>query len=425
MPSNNQRVKDHSKSIIKKFNGLEKALEQLEKKKRPAAAAIPRTTSWSNKECATRRQFLKEQGFEAPYIFEEKLVEDYKSFQGNIENFIGFAKIPMGIAGPLRVNGLHANGDFYIPLATSEGALVASISRGCQIISDSGGARVMVLAESVSRAPVFVFKNLVESARFAQWVATEIDQLKKIVKTKTSHGQLKEVQTSIIGKCVHLIFVFTTGDASGQNMVTICTDAIRQYIVETSPVKPKSHYIEGNMSGDKKPTMMSFLNTRGKKVCAEIEIPREVFTKTLRATPEQMMAYWKASFTGGVQSGSIGVQGHFANALAAMFLACGQDVACVSEASVGITSCDVSDDGDMYMSVTLPNLIVGTIGGGCSLPTQRESMQLLGCTGSNTARKFAEICAATVLAGEISIMGAITAGHFTRAHAVYGRKRKK
>jgi hydroxymethylglutaryl-CoA reductase (NADPH) len=226
------------------------------------------------------------------------------------------------------------------------------------------------------------------------------------------------------GKYVYLHFEYTTGDAAGQNMVTLATDAACRHIIAESPVKPQHWFIESNMSGDKKATAMSLLFVRGKKVTAEIVIPRKLVTRVLHTTPEKIMEYWKMSFVAGVQSGSIGVQGHYANGLAALFIACGQDAACVSEASVGITRVDVDERGDLYVSVTLPNLIVGTVGGGTDLPTQRECLQMLGCKGEGTSRAFAEICAATVLAGEISIMGALASGQFTEAHRRYGRKKK-
>jgi hydroxymethylglutaryl-CoA reductase (NADPH) len=137
-----------------------------------------------------------------------------------------------------------------------------------------------------------------------------------------------------------------------------------------------------------------------------------------------MMEYWKMSLLGGIQSGSIGVQGQYANGLAALFIACGQDAACVAEASVGDTRLDIVQGEDLYMSISMPNLIVGTVGGGTDLPTQRECLAMLGCTGTGSAKKFAEICAATVLAGEISIIGALGAGDFTRAHVTYGRRKR-
>jgi hydroxymethylglutaryl-CoA reductase (NADPH) len=219
-----------------------------------------------------------------------------------------------------------------------------------------------------------------------------------------------------------MTFSYHPGDASGQNMVTICTDAICKYIVEHAPVKPNTWYVEGNFSGDKKATAMSFMHTRGKKVTAEIEISNEIVDAVLKTTPAKMAEYWQASTIGTIQTGSIGAQGHYANGLAALFIATGQDAACVSEASVGITRMEVTSNG-LYASVTLPNLIVGTVGGGTGLATQRECLELMDCFGAGKARKFAEVCAAVVLSGELSIAAALSVGHFTSAHQKLGRKK--
>jgi hydroxymethylglutaryl-CoA reductase (NADPH) len=227
--------------------------------------------------------------------------------------------------------------------------------------------------------------------------------------------------TQVEGNHVYLIFAFRTGDAAGQNMVTFCTAAICRDILARTPVQPRHWFLESNLSGDKKATALSFVQTRGRNVTAEVVLPRRLVTRGLRTTPERMEDYWKMSFVAGVQSGSIGVSGHIANGIAALFLACGQDMACVSEASVGITRMEVLE-GDLYCALTLPNLIVGTVGGGTVLPTARECLSILDCVGTGKAGRFAEICAATALAGEISIVGALCAHEFDRAHRELGRR---
>ncbi len=390
----------------------------------PLPPGLPRESLWSREEQQARLAMLQQQGIALEYVSGKNRIEEPDIFQGNIENFIGMAQMPLGVIGPLRINGAHAHGDFYVPMATTEGALIASHNRGAKVISLSGGARALCLTERVSRAPGFIFNNLIEAGQFIVWVVQRFGDLKARVKDTTRHGQLEDIMVTIEGNHVYLNFEYTTGDAAGQNMVTIATDALCQSIVADCPVKPRHWFIEGNMSGDKKATALSYLFVRGKKVTAEVEIPRTLVQELLHTTPEMIMEYWKMSFVGGVQSGSIGVQGHYANGLAALFIACGQDAACVSEASVGITRVDVVERCDLYVSVTLPNLIVGTVGGGTGLPTQRECLEMLGCKGEGTARKFAEICAVTVLAGEISIMGALAAGQFTQAHIRCGRKKK-
>jgi hydroxymethylglutaryl-CoA reductase (NADPH) len=199
-------------------------------------------------------------------------------------------------------------------------------------------------------------------------------------------------------------------------MVTIATDAICRYIEEHAPVRPHHWFVEANMSGDKKATTHSFMSVRGKKVSAEVIVPRDILERRLHTDAERMIDYWRMSALGGVMTGSIGVHGHYANGIAALFIACGQDAACVAEATVGVTRFEPRGDGGLYASVTLPNLIVGTVGGGTSLPAQRACLDILGLAGPGHARAFAEVAAALALAGELSITGALAAGHFTRAH---------
>jgi hydroxymethylglutaryl-CoA reductase (NADPH) len=266
-----------------------------------------------------------------------------------------------------------------------------------------------------------VFESIRQVGAFLGWLLPRFDELQSVVSTQTSHGKLIDLRTSIVGKEVYLLFEFTTGDAGGQNMVTIATQAICKWIEAGSPVAAQYWYIDGNMSGDKKATAQAFSYARGKKVIAEAVVPVRLVRRFLHTTPNQMFRYWQVSAMGGIQSGSIGIQGHYANGLAAMFIACGQDAACVSEAAIGMTRMDVTDDGDLYVSVSLPNLICGTVGGGTHLPTATECLEMIGCKGSGKARKFAEICAATVLCGELSIIGAMAAGDFAEAHASYGR----
>jgi hydroxymethylglutaryl-CoA reductase (NADPH) len=339
----------------------------------------------------------------------------------NIENFIGTVKVPVGLAGPLRVNGAHALGDYYLPLATTEAALVASYSRGAQLITEAGGCASIVLNEAVARAPGFAFETLGDAALFVGWAAMSFDALKAVAQQTTRHGTLVDMQLTVEGNNVHVQLEFTTGDAAGQNMVTIATDAICRHIVARSPVRPRYWFVEANMSGDKKATTQSFMRVRGKKVSAEVNLPAALIQQRLHTSARAMADYARMSVLGGVMSGSIGVQGHFANGLAALFIACGQDAACVAEAAVGVTRFEVRDDGGLYAAVTLPNLIVGTVGGGTRLPSQKACLDILGLAGVGQARAFAEVAAGLALAGELSIIGAMTAGHFTRAHQQLAR----
>jgi hydroxymethylglutaryl-CoA reductase (NADPH) len=369
-----------------------------------------------------RQEMLQKQGIRLDQLSGQGPEITPAELAGNIENLIGFARIPVGVMGPLRINGSNARGDFYVPMATSEGALVASYNRGAYLVSQAGGASVLCLTESVSRAPCFLFASMSDATAFLAWLLTQVDSLQDVIRTKSSHCKFVDMRTSLIGKDLYLNFEYNTGDAAGQNMVTLVTDAVCRHLLERAPIQPLHWYVESNFSGDKKATMLSFLHARGKKVIAEVSIPGKMLKKIVHADPEDMVRYWQISVLGGAQSGSIGVQGHFANALAAVFIACGQDAACVSEAAVGLTRMDVTRDGDLYVSVTLPNVIVGSVGGGTHLPTARECLEMLGCYGNEGSRKLAEICTATALAGEISIIGALCAGEFSAAHAKYGRK---
>lgn len=363
-------------------------------------------------------------GVSFDHLTQQKVFDEYDLLQGNIENFIGMSQVPTGVIGPLRVLGSAAIGDFYVPLATSEGALVASYHRGAKAASLCGGITSLCLTEGVQRSPVFKFKNLGELGNFLIWTLDQQEEFKNIVSKVSRFAKLSEMKVNIEGNKLILIFEYYTGDAAGQNMVTLCTNEICNYILEHAPIKPDFWFLESNYSGDKKATALSFTNVRGKKVVAEVLLSNEVVKDVLKTTPQKMAEYWQTSTISVIQSGSIGAQGHFANGLAALFIATGQDAACVTEAAIGITRMERTPEDNLYISVTLPNLIVGTVGGGTALPTQKECLELMGCFGTGKARKYAEICGALVLAGEISIAAALSAGHFSKAHQKLGRKRK-
>jgi len=319
------------------------------------------------------------------------------------------------------VNGLFAQGDYYLPLATSEASLVASYSRGAALITEAGGASAALLSEGVSRAPMLSFSDLQDLGIFVDWALNHLEEIETAANATTRYGRLQNVELSIEGTKVYFLFIYTTGDAAGQNMVTLATWAALQWILEHSPVQPKTAYLESNFSGDKKASALSFQRVRGRKVVAEATLPARLVEAHLHASPAQIVDYVRVGTLGAVMSGTLGTQGHFANGLAALMLACGQDVACVSEAAVGITDFELTESGDLHACVTLPNLIVGTVGGGTKLPSLRACLALLGVLGAGGARKFAEITAALCLAGELSLIGAIAAGEFAAAHAQLAR----
>lgn len=342
-------------------------------------------------------------------------------WQGHIENFVGLTQVPTGLMGPLLMNGQEAAGPVGVPLATTEGALVASYNRGARAIREAGGVVTLCTKEEVQRSPVFVMSSLREVGQVLQWLNDQLPAFQEITESCTRFGKLLAMEPMVEGNHLILTLQYSTGDAAGQNMVTFCTDAICHHMVAHMPVAPQKWYVESNFSGDKKATGRVLASARGKRVSAECLIPAEAVAKILKSTPANIAAYWRSSTVAVIQSGAIGAMGHAANGLAALFLATGQDVACVAEAAIGITRFEETETGDLYAAVTLPNLIVGTIGGGPSLPTQKACLEYMDCYGEGKSVRFAEICAGVVLAGEISIAAALAEGHFTQAHQRLGR----
>lgn len=409
---------------LKSIQNTDDLIDRIRHQQEPTPTPTPLEHAHSLEGVEKRRAFLRKiSNQQLDYLTPSTSPENLNQLEGNIENFIGLTQIPTGVIGPLRIIGSAAKGDFYIPLATSEGALVASYHRGAKACLLSGGATSICLIEGVQRSPLFKFDNIADLGSFLIWVLDRLEKFREITAQTSRFARLLEMKTNIEGNHLILTFEYSTGDAAGQNMVTICTDVICKYMIEHAPVKPLMWFIEGNYSGDKKATLLSFTNVRGKKVTTEIRLSSEVIQNVLKTSPKAMAEYWRSSTIGAIQSGAIGAQGHYANGLAALFLATGQDVACISEAAVGITRMELTDCGGLYVSVTLPNLMIGTVGGGTSLPTQRECLELMDCYGPGKAKKLAEICGALVLAGEISIAAALSAGHFSEAHQKFGRKK--
>lgn len=394
---------------------IELLAQRLSAKQTEPSPKMPGGSRLTPEAVAKRWQLLQVSDETQAALADPETLAQMEHYRRNIENFVGTVKIPVGIAGPLRVNGLFAQGDYYIPLATTEAALVASYSRGAQLISEVGGCTAMLLNEGVSRTPGFAFRNLQEVGKFMVWAIDHQEHFKQCAESTTRYGKLTDMRLTVEGNHVYLDFQFTTGDAAGQNMVTIATQAICDYIRANTPIQPQYYFVEANLSGDKKASAQSFVSVRGKKVTAEVTLPTEVVQKRLHTSPEQMVNYWRMSALGGTLSGTIGVQGHYANGLAALYIACGQDAACVAESAIGVTRFEVVE-GALYAAVTLPNLIVGTVGGGTGLPSQQACLSILRLAGEGHARAFAEVCAGLLLAGELSIIGALSSGEFTKAH---------
>ncbi len=415
MPTNHCRASQYLDRLLR-THSVDELAHRLEPKQQNPAPRVPRGCRASRQDVEQRWEALTVRPGTREALADLPTLLQMESYQHNIENFIGSIKLPVGLAGPLRVNGLFAQGDYYIPLATTEAALVASYSRGAQLITEAGGCTAVLLCEGMGRAPGFAFANLREVGRFLTWALSQLDEFRREAEATTRHGKLIDMRITVEGNHVYLNFEFTTGDACGQNMVTIATEAICDYINARTPVRPQYFFLEANLSGDKKASAQSFLSVRGKKVSAEVTLPCDLVEKRLHTTPEQMVNCWRMSAIGGVLSGTLGVQGHYANGLAALYLACGQDVACVAESAVGVTRFEVAPQGELYAAVTLPNVTVGTVGGGTGLPSQQACLDILGLAGPGKAAALAEVCAGLCLSGELSIIGALCAGEFTHAH---------
>jgi hydroxymethylglutaryl-CoA reductase (NADPH) len=411
-----QPAKTYLADLIKQ-HGLPALAERLRPKTENQPAHLPGRADVSLESVESRWALLGADDSVKAQLLDAWSIQHLDAYAHNIEHLIGTVKVPVGLAGPLRVNGLFAQGDYYVPLATSEASMVASYSRGAILLTESGGASTGLLSEGVSRAPMFAFDNLHELGAFTEWALGHLEEIEAAANGTTRFGKLQDIELSSAGTKIYFRFIYSTGDAAGQNMVTIATHAAVNWIVEHSPIRPRTVYLEGNFSGDKKASTLSFERVRGKKVVAEATLPAELVKRWLHVEPAQLADCARVGTVGAVMSGTLGTQAHFANGLAGLFLACGQDVACVSEAAVGITEIELTETGDLHASVTLPNLIVGTLGGGTSLPSQRACLELLDLKGEGSARAFAEIAAALCLAGELSLIGAVAAGEFAAAHA--------
>ena len=420
MASNEDRIGKFLRRLLQRRTALE-IVQSLAPDERPLPPRIPGGSSLTSKAVESRWQLLNLGAASRQALLNREQGEDLAVYQQNIENCVGTVKIPVGLAGPLRIRGMFASGDYYVPLATTEAALVASYARGARAITEAGGCVSILLHEGMCRTPGFAMRSLTEAGLFAIWCMEQGDALRAAAASTTRHGELIDIGMAIEGNHVYLILNYTTGDASGQNMVTIATQAVCEHIMAHSTIRPESFYVEANLSGDKKATAHSFVTVRGKKVSAEVTLPADLVASRLHTTPKEMERYWKMSAIGAIQSGSIGVQGHFANALAALYIACGQDPACVAESAVGVTRFDVNDNGELYASVTLPSIVVGTVGGGTALPSQRACLEMMGLAGQGKAQALAEVCGALALAGELSITAALCSGDFTSAHQKLAR----
>ncbi|TGY89303.1 hydroxymethylglutaryl-CoA reductase [Marinicauda algicola] len=343
--------------------------------------------------------------------------------RGNIENFIGVAQVPVGLAGPLRIEGEHVSEDVYVPLATTEGTLVASYNRGMRILTEAGGVKTTIHERFMQRAPVFHFNDARGAREFAGWVESNLEQIRMAAEASSSIAKLSHVERYAVGPMLHLRFNYETGDAAGQNMAGKATFAACEWIAKSYPGGAR-YTLSGAMDTDKKHSQLNVLHSRGARVIAEARIPSSLLRERVGVAAEDLFRARLNSFAGSVMAGSANNGMHAANALAALFIACGQDAANVAESHAAMTYVRLEDGGETYYwSITLPALIVATFGGGTGLPTQAECLDILGCRGKGKVRRFIEICAATVLAGEVSLAGAVVAGDWVESHEKLGRNR--
>jgi hydroxymethylglutaryl-CoA reductase (NADPH) len=384
---------------------------------------LPRdpTDDYTREAAEARRAFLAERtGASLEHVGRYSF--DPAVTQGNVEHFTGAAQVPIGLAGPLLVNGEEAQGEFYVPLATAEGTLVASYNRGMKLLYEAGGVTTTVLDDRMQRAPAFVFPSAREAAAFGGWLEDHFDEIREAAEATTRSGRLQDIEQYSASRILFTRFNYTTGDAAGQNLTGKATAAACAWIMQNFP-GIEHFFLESNFATDKKSSQVNMLHTRGKRVVAEATIPNALFESVMNSSTEVMFRARLVSNLGGFMSGVNNNGAHSANGITAIFIATGQDVANVAESSAAFVHAEVRENGDYYYSVTIPSLIVATYGGGTGLATQRECLELLGCYGAGKVRKLAEIVAATVLCGELSLGSAIVAEEWVKAHDLFGRNR--
>jgi hydroxymethylglutaryl-CoA reductase (NADPH) len=382
---------------------------------------------------------MKQQGYAQPYVQRRRQWLEQKTgcrlthigaysipsdeMRGNIENPVGAAQMPLGVAGPLLIKGTNAQGVFYVPLATTEGALVRSYERGMVALTRAGGATTRVYTDENRVSPVFLFESVDRAHEFAITLPGQFEAIRAEAESTTRHGKLQRIECHALGREAIVNFCYFTGDAHGMNMIVKATDHACKWIMDHCDAL--HYYVFSGFSSEKRASGSLLAGGKGKKVTAGALLPKHIVKSYLHVTPEDLLEMRQHTMLGHLQSNAIGYNGQFANGLAAIFIACGQDVANIVNSAVGITNFELDHNGDLYASVTLPSLTVATVGGGTALGTSRECLEILGCAGSGKAGKFAEIICAALLAGELSMGAAIASGEFVAAHETYGRNRPK
>jgi len=389
---------------------------------RPAAQLVPRFSGqgYGDEDLAARRRWVEERtGTRLDHVGRCSLTGE--EMRGNVENPIGAAQVPLGVAGPLTVQGEHARGTFYVPLALTEGAVVRSYERGMIALTRAGGVVARLDADENRVAPVFRFDGVAEARQFCVRLQELLPELRAVAEATTRHGRLLRLEPRPLGRAVMVNFCYSTADAHGMNMIAKATESACELLVARGAAG--RYTLFSGMDSEKRASGALLGGGKGKRVVAGARLPARLVRAYLHTTPGELREVWEATLLGHLQAGAIGYNGQFANGLAALFIACGQDVANVANSAVGITHAEVTPEGDLYASVTLPSLTVATVGGGTGRGTARECLEMLGCAGPGGAPKLAEIVAATLLAGELSMGAALASGEFVAAHETYGRNR--
>lgn len=405
------------------FGRLEFDVEDSIASRRDGGERIPRsvTDDYTPEAAAERRAFVESKTGTAlthmgHFAFDPHVTE------GNIEHFTGVAQVPIGLAGPIRIRGEHADGEFLIPLATTEGTLVASYNRGMKVLNMAGGVTCTVVGDAMQRAPVFIFDDARRGRDFVSWIELHSDEIAREAEATSRVAKLLHIDPYQSNRFVFLRFNYSTGDAAGQNMVGRATFAACSWIQDHFE-GIRRFLLESNFATDKKASQVNIMRTRGKRVTAEATVPRDLLVEQLRVEPRDLAYHGQVANVGSLLSGANNNGLHSANAITALFIATGQDVANVSEGSAGILYTEHTPEDELYLSLTIPSLIVATYGGGTGLPTQREALEMLGCHGTGKVRRLAEIVAAVALAGELSLAAAISSLEWVSSHEQYGRNR--
>jgi hydroxymethylglutaryl-CoA reductase (NADPH) len=332
------------------------------------------------------------------------------------ENRIGSITIPLGVSGPFSIKGEYTKGEYYVPLATTEGALVASVSRGAKA-SFENGIMTSVERVGVTRGPILKAKTVGGAKKIESWIWEHMNELAKKAEETSSHIKLMDVFVKKAGLYIFIRFAFDTDKAMGMNMATIASQNIIEYIA--AKTNSSIVAVAGNFDIDKKPAWLNSILGRGYVVQAETILSKQILNTVLKTNSARLFEVWKAKcLIGSALSGSMGFNAHHANIIAAFYAATGQDLAHVVEGSLGLTIIDMLPDESLYISVHLPCIMVGTIGGGTKLKTQSEARSIL---KTDSPHIFAEVLGAAVLAGELSLLASLSEGTLAKSHKKLGR----